>query len=1251
RAVTEDKTQPAATAQPSTAGPTTTVEDLGGLAPHWVFLYQRLSAEGDRRTREAANSTLLCMLRANRRAFQPLMRSLMGPWWCSQADTATEVSTSAREAFDAIFPGVKRAAVLRRCAGGVLSHIDATLQQTPETLEETSGCTAEEAEKRAERLSVSALAALSNFLEAVGEEANSALCRPADVDPASADSEDAGQGRQESATYLSVVNEALWARLDDPRPLVRRAMYVLVSASCRHAPGLLRPSPPPSPAAALAGSPRLSAEIEKVVVNETEQVAANQTEATPGAGNKEKGRRRKGEGVAYGKRSRVAVPILLTGLLSEKEDSNHREAWQAVLLVLREFKQTWMEEKGATAVLPTLLTRLRKNAFLPTSRTSYPSLLPFLASLPEEALLVPADERKSVARAPFCAALLDSLWTTTTITVAGNSEGGGGGMPGWVGDVVSAHVECATFLLLKLPPPSKGDDSHANSGREHDAEAAAAAAAAAVDSADGAADEVDPEQHSVAVGVSAACAHLAKAVRTLVLDEEVEAAEREVGAGGAKSAWRESAVINEAFSRSLGQLHLGAEKGSGVMGSASGSATVWEALLREFKGALDERSSAGALWMGNTLTRALADVNERHRGREARKIDPTIADQTAVDATVPPSRQEEGLRGVCRALFHHCVQVIGHINLGETSEGGRNAVSGEAISTRDAPLTVFMSSMARGLGLGNVFRMQDAPAPSGQSGVDTSIGPDIGGILSRDEAADFFENFLVPRFVASASCGGAKAVGVVALETIVEGFFQAEEDSAHAGDDFRLLLERALAEPGPVRLRTTTMVLRLAPQGTAGGFPKVDQAVLMACGRSPPGAEAASSPPSTLPALDGAAQDVPAFLQACLGVTSGRRTTAPFINASTVSETMKTAMASRTATGEPVGNATLCMAVQEGLLGVLAAGRSTAQTGEGSGSPGGQEEDALAAVRKEGLPLLLKAFSGHGEGPAAERLWRQCGAPVLEELVARGAASEEAAAGQTPPEPPGCEVWRDFLDGAVEETRRAMEGGDEEEALDQEAPLPGHEGAERAATLTTALVELQQRLLRRGAAQAVEAPVLWRLGLTSASVWRQRRLEAFSRAGAGAGSNEATPTATASAAAGASAAEFGRACIESRWARRWECFSLMLATLPDARSRLSFLMEGVGSADRAAGTQEEVAGEVLHEIITAGVVVNRAECILNGDVYARMASRPAAAASAAALAAAGDDEILVDLPSRLLSSSTVSTAGTTGGVGRGAAAS
>lgn len=124
------------------------------------------------------------------------------------------------------------------------------------------------------------------------------------------------------------MNESLWAHLDDSRPAVRRATYALVSACCRHAPRLLRP-PPPSAVTPPPGD------------GGTEAVAS-------GGGSKEKkGKKHEGVEGRSGKRSRVATPTLLVGIFSEEEVSNHREAWQAALLVLREFKQTWMADKGA----------------------------------------------------------------------------------------------------------------------------------------------------------------------------------------------------------------------------------------------------------------------------------------------------------------------------------------------------------------------------------------------------------------------------------------------------------------------------------------------------------------------------------------------------------------------------------------------------------------------------------------------------------------------------------------------------------------------------------------------------------------------------------------------------------------------------------------------------------------------------------------------------------------------------------------
>ncbi|CAN0530327.1 unnamed protein product, partial [Ectocarpus sp. 12 AP-2014] len=87
---------------------------------------------------------------------------------------------------------------------------------------------------------------------------------------------------------------------------------------------------------------------------------------------------------------------------------------------------------------------------------------------------------------------------------------------------------------------------------------------------------------------------------------------------------------------------------------------------------------------------------------------------------------------------------------------------------------------------------------------------------------EFYENFLVPRFVASAGVRRSmEAMGeaAMALESLTKAFLLAEKGQRQS-DDFRLLLKRALAEPAPVWLQTTTMVLRLAPTSMARVFPE-----------------------------------------------------------------------------------------------------------------------------------------------------------------------------------------------------------------------------------------------------------------------------------------------------------------------------------------------------------------------------------------------------------------------------------------------
>ena len=79
-----------------------------------------------------------------------------------------------------------------------------------------------------------------------------------------------------------------------------------------------------------------------------------------------------------------------------------------------------------------------------------------------------------------------------------------------------------------------------------------------------------------------------------------------------------------------------------------------------------------------------------------------------------------------------------------------------------------MSGMMAVLGVDGVFVTGDHPDRPGGDG-----GADAEAVTSRDAAVDFYENFLVPRFVASASGSGPDAEEVVALKTMVEGFLQA----------------------------------------------------------------------------------------------------------------------------------------------------------------------------------------------------------------------------------------------------------------------------------------------------------------------------------------------------------------------------------------------------------------------------------------------------------------------------------------------
>ncbi|CAM9269526.1 unnamed protein product, partial [Laminaria digitata] len=143
---------------------------------------------------------------------------------------------------------------------------------------------------------------------------------------------------------------------------------------------------------------------------------------------------------------------------------------------------------------------------------------------------------------------------------------------------------------------------------------------------------------------------------------------------------------------------------------------VWGPLLQEFVRALDERSENGVCWMGKVLGNALSTVKDRqHSGagggdqtgvEKRRARSERVNDQDLSSAQGP---FVDGLRGVCRALFHHCVGAIGFVDpgVGDALQGHHGVVS-----RRDLPLLKFMSTMAATLGMEGIFCMGETVLPS-----------------------------------------------------------------------------------------------------------------------------------------------------------------------------------------------------------------------------------------------------------------------------------------------------------------------------------------------------------------------------------------------------------------------------------------------------------------------------------------------------------------------------------------------------------
>lgn len=194
------------------------------IIPYFVFVYLRLILENQRNIREQLNQSLLQLVILDKRAFTPYMKHLIGPWWMSASDPASDVARTSQNAFETAIPPKKREQVLQYLSSDLLRYITNNLTSTPDSLSEKGGLSPEELEDRYERVVMSSLASISKLLSILPKESNATIA-----------GRDEGSGE---TGYRSLV-DSLWKHVASSKPTLRRAAFETMAALIRQATGAM----------------------------------------------------------------------------------------------------------------------------------------------------------------------------------------------------------------------------------------------------------------------------------------------------------------------------------------------------------------------------------------------------------------------------------------------------------------------------------------------------------------------------------------------------------------------------------------------------------------------------------------------------------------------------------------------------------------------------------------------------------------------------------------------------------------------------------------------------------------------------------------------------------------------------------------------------------------------------------------------------------------------------------------------------
>lgn len=200
--------------------------------PNFLFIYVRYWTDNHRGIRKELNRVLLKLFSIDKRAFQPYMKQIIGPWWISTADIA-EVADIAQEAFNTAILPKKRTQVLCFLSSSIFECCATNFAHRPETLSDMTTCTAEEAEERYIRVITTSLDCLTKLINTLDLKECESLCESSND---SSPSDNAQMFTEQQKYFDHIITESVWKKTSSKIMLVRKAAYSLITACCLKVP-------------------------------------------------------------------------------------------------------------------------------------------------------------------------------------------------------------------------------------------------------------------------------------------------------------------------------------------------------------------------------------------------------------------------------------------------------------------------------------------------------------------------------------------------------------------------------------------------------------------------------------------------------------------------------------------------------------------------------------------------------------------------------------------------------------------------------------------------------------------------------------------------------------------------------------------------------------------------------------------------------------------------------------------------------